>query len=136
MLGIVPVALPLAYGPAFKAALPIVPFLIFEAILTGLATVLVQSFLSTGRPGVVTLIQAGWLMSALALLLVLVPRMHTTGAAIALARAAVIRMALVAIAYQVVLGRALPRFIVDRDDLAFLRTKLSGRGERPEPAMS
>jgi len=123
LLAVVPVMLPLVYGPAFAGALIIMPILIVEAILSGLASVLMQAFLCTGRPAVVTAIQSGWLVCALALLVMLVPRMQTSGAAIALAGASIVRLVFVGIAYQVFLGRQLPLLLPTADDVAFVRAK-------------
>ncbi len=122
--------LPLVYGASFAAALPLIPLLTIEAILAGLCWVLGTAFQTTGRPATVTLIQAGWLASALALLVVLVPRMQTSGAAVALVIASFIRLALIAVAYRVVLHRSLPRLWPDAADAAFVYAKMRALGAR------
>jgi O-antigen/teichoic acid export membrane protein len=133
LLAIVPTLLPMVYGPAFDAALPIIPLLTLEAILAGLYWVLCTAFQTTGRPAVVTLIQTGWLVCALALLVVLVPRMQTTGAAVALLGASAMRFAFVAIAYRLILHRGLPRLWPNMIDVAHIYTRSRALLQRHEP---
>jgi O-antigen/teichoic acid export membrane protein len=133
LLAIVPTLLPMVYGPAFDAALPIIPLLTLEAILAGLYWVLSTAFQTTGRPAVVTLIQTGWLVCALVLLVVLVPRMQTTGAAVALLGASAMRLALVAIAYRMVLHRSLPRLWPNSIDVAHIYARARALLQRHEP---
>jgi O-antigen/teichoic acid export membrane protein len=123
---VTPLALPLLYGRGFAPAISILPILTAEAILAGAAAVLGQAFSATGRPGVVTLVQAGWLASVLALLVALVPRLDIAGAAVALLLASVLRLGFLALAYRVVLGRAPPRLIPDGADLREMVRKLQG----------
>jgi O-antigen/teichoic acid export membrane protein len=126
----VPIILPRLYGEEFRAAIPLMPLLTVEAILGGLGTILNQAFLASGRPIVVTLIEAGSVGSALMLLFVLVPRMDILGAATALLCTAVARTAVVMGAYRVILDRPIPRLFPDASDLAFVSAKL-GIGLQP-----
>ena len=132
LLVVVPFMLPFVYGNAFTAAIAIMPLLTAEAVMSGLANTLALAFLATGRPAVVTFIQGGWLVCALVLLLVCVPRLQIMGAAVALFGASVLRIAFVAIAYRLVLHQALPRLIVGAADVAELRSRLLR--QRPQPA--
>jgi O-antigen/teichoic acid export membrane protein len=121
---VVPFALPVLYGRGFAPAIAILPLLTAEAILAGAAAVLGQAFSATGRPGVVTLVQAAWLGAVLALLVALVPRLDLGGAAVALLLASVLRLGFLAVAYRVVLGRSAPRLIPDAADLRDLVRKV------------
>jgi O-antigen/teichoic acid export membrane protein len=121
-----PIVLPRLYGSQFGAAVALLPLLSAEAIIGGIGGVLKQSFLASGRPFVVTLIEAGSIISALCLLFVLVPRMNVLGAATALLCTSVLRVAAIMIAYRVVLRRPIPRLLPDATDVAYLRLKIGG----------
>ena len=62
----------------------ILPILVAEAIVAGLAQVLLQGFLAAGRPGVATMVLGLGLAGSVPLFLVLVPAFGVVGAAIAL----------------------------------------------------
>jgi peptidoglycan/LPS O-acetylase OafA/YrhL/O-antigen/teichoic acid export membrane protein len=117
-------AVPLVYGAAFSAAIPIFGVLTIETVLGCLVIVLFQSFMATGRPGVVTLIEACWAGTVVALLFILVPRMNLIGAATALLGAAVVRAGLCLAAYPFALKRPVPQLILNRDDVRFVANSL------------
>jgi O-antigen/teichoic acid export membrane protein len=123
---VTPFAVPWLYGRGFASATSILPLLTAEAVLGGSATVLGQAFSATGRPGVVTFVQAAWLGIVLVLLDVLVPRLNLVGAAVALLLASVARLGLVALAYRIAFGRPTPQLIPDATDLRELVRKLRG----------
>jgi O-antigen/teichoic acid export membrane protein len=125
--------LPVLYGPAFSGALAIMPLLTLEAILSGLATVLAQAFSATGRPGIVTLIQAGWIVVVVALLYLLVPHLRLSGAALALMLAGAVRVALVFAAYRRLLKRPFPALLPNAGDVAYIRAKLAALAGRRQP---
>jgi O-antigen/teichoic acid export membrane protein len=120
---VMPFALPFFYGHAFAQALEILPVLAAEAILAGAAIVLGQAFLATGRPGVVTSVQAVWLATVLALLVAFVPHLDVRGAALALLVGSVARLAFLALMYRRILGRALPRLVPEISDWSMLARK-------------
>jgi O-antigen/teichoic acid export membrane protein len=133
---ITPFALPRLYGADFSAAVRLMPLLTAESIVGGTCWVLCQSFLANARPFVVTLIQSGSIVCVLALLLVLVPRMQTLGAATALLCTSAIRLAVIMGAYRVVLQRPVPRLWIDAADIAYVRSRLfkSSSGYAPRMA--
>ena len=72
----------------------ILPILVAEAIVAGLAQVLLQGFLAAGRPGVATMVLGLGLAGSVPLFLVLVPAFGVVGASIALLGALVAARAL------------------------------------------
>ena len=123
---VVPILLPLFYGARFQSAAHLTQILMLEAFFGGTASVLMQAFLATGRPAIMTAVQAGWLAASLVLLTILVPRMGINGAAIALALSSLLRLAIVMAAYPLILKTAIPRLIPTRPDLAYARSRARG----------
>jgi O-antigen/teichoic acid export membrane protein len=126
---IVPILLPRLYGGDFRAAIALLPLLTVEAIIGGLGNVLKQSFLASGRPFVVTVIEAGSIVCAVSFLFVLVPRMNILGAATALLCTSVLRVAAIMAAYRFVLERPIPRLLADAADLAYIGDKIVAKSE-------
>ena len=110
----------LFYGSEYVVATTLLRFLTAEAILSGVITLLSQPFMAIGRPGTVTLLQVIGLATTIPLLLVLVPRLGTLGAGIALLCSAALRLLLLLASYVRLIGR-FPRSA----DLHFLVQGLS-----------
>ena len=123
---VVPVLLPLFYGARFQSAAHLTQILLLEALFGGTASVLVQGFLATGRPAVLTTVQAVWLAASIMLLTLLVPRLGISGAAIALALSALLRLTIVMTAYPLILKSAVPRLFPTHADIAYARTRVRG----------
>jgi O-antigen/teichoic acid export membrane protein len=136
LLIVIPIALPRLYGSEFGAAIPLMPLLTVEAIIGGLGNLLKQSFLANGRPFVVTGIEVGSILCAVALLFLLVPRMNVLGAATALLCTSIIRLAVIFAAYRLVLNRPVPRLIPDSGDLEYLRVKFGRNPPRQTPQLA
>lgn len=123
-LAIIPLLLPIFYGNAFDAAAPITRVLIGETFLMGVASVLAQAFNSTGRPGIVTLLQASWIATSLVFLTFLVPRMGLGGAAFSLLLSSVVRLLATLACYPLVLRRPMPRLVPIASDISYLVSKI------------
>jgi O-antigen/teichoic acid export membrane protein len=104
------------YGPAYAPAGVILPILLAEAVVAGLAQVLLQGFLAAGRPGVATVVLGLGLAGSVPLFLVLVPAFGVTGAAVALLGGSLLRVAFTVAAYRTVLRVAAPRLWFSGDD--------------------
>jgi O-antigen/teichoic acid export membrane protein len=78
----VPFLLPLAFGQAFGGAVPMALILLLAALPLAIATVLGSALTIAGRPGTATLGQVAALAITLPGLLLLLPRMGGTGAAL------------------------------------------------------
>lgn len=118
ILAVGPALLTWLYGPAYGAAARILPILVVEAVVAGLAQVLLQGFLATGRPGVATMVLASSLVISVPLFLVLVPAYGVMGASVALLGASTLRVLLTLTAYRWLPGMTVPRVWLGADDMA------------------
>jgi O-antigen/teichoic acid export membrane protein len=116
-----PQLLMVLYGPKFAAASGPLFILLLTTVPGNAVGLFYQSYAGSGRPGIVTLIQAAGLAVSLGLMLVLVPVLGVSGAALSLLVAALVRLACVLLGMPLVLGVRVPRLIVSRSDLAWIR---------------
>jgi O-antigen/teichoic acid export membrane protein len=126
-----PLLLPLFYGRAFAGSVRVAQVLLLDTALLDTGAILAQAFLSTGRPGVVTLTQATALASALPLLVVLVPRLGILGASLALLASTVLRLGALLAAYPLVLRHSPPQLILTRSDVRFVLDRVGARSGQP-----
>jgi O-antigen/teichoic acid export membrane protein len=122
---VAPLVIPLLYGGAFLAAVPIAQLLAIEVVLGGTAGVLGQAFLAAGRPIIVTLVQAVGLGTCVPLMLWLIPRYGLFGAAIALLSSTILRLVIVSLGYPALLRAPLPDLVISTSDVSHLRAALS-----------
>ncbi len=111
-----PALLTALYGPAYAPAGYILPLLVAEGIVAGLAQVLLQGFLAAGRPGVATMVLGLGLVCSVPLFLVLVPAYGVWGASLALLGGSTIRVVFTLLAYRSIRLPA-PRVLITGDDL-------------------
>jgi O-antigen/teichoic acid export membrane protein len=128
---VLPAILPLLYGQAFVRSVRVAQVLLLDTALLDSGAILAQAFLSTGRPGVVTVTQAAALATAVPLLVVLVPRLGVLGAALALFASTICRLAFLLGCYPIVLRRPPPRLILTRNDIRFVLDRIGARAEKP-----
>lgn len=121
---VVPIFIPLLYGRNFGPAIPVAQVLLAEAALGGTTLVLCQAFLSTGRPFVVTLLQAAGLATVIPLMVLMIPRLGLIGAALSLLISTALRLAVIMLCFPLLLRRAVPSLIPTRDDLRFVLARL------------
>jgi O-antigen/teichoic acid export membrane protein len=108
------------YGAAYAPAGYILPILVAEAVVAGLAQVLLQGFLAAGRPAVATTVLGLGLAGSVPLFLWLVPAFGVLGASIALFAGSQLRVLLTVAAYRSVLRLPAPRVWIGADDLGDL----------------
>jgi O-antigen/teichoic acid export membrane protein len=87
------------YGAEFGAATAVFQLLLLQGVLAGVASVLTQVFLATGRPGTVSLLQALALVTAAPLLVFLIPGLGLVGAGVALVCSTAVQLLAVVILY-------------------------------------
>jgi O-antigen/teichoic acid export membrane protein len=104
-----PLALRVLYGSDYAGAALTLRILIVEVVLSGCTLVLAQSFMALGRPGVVTVVQCLGLGLSIPLMLVLIPRMGTAGAATALLISTSARLVFTILSFRYFLGVRAPR---------------------------
>lgn len=117
---VAPVMLPFIYGADFAPATQIFPILLAEAVLSGSIRIIGQGFMGAGRPGVIAWAQGIGLACVVPLLWVLVPAYGVMGAAASMLLATIVRLAFIAIAYELLLNRHMPGLIMRRSDVNFL----------------
>lgn len=130
MAAVVPEILPRLYGKEFVASIPVVFVLLGEVLLSGTTSAVAEAFKASGRPGLVTSIEAATLGATVLLMLVILPRMGILGAAISLITASALRLCLILAFYYRVVGAKLPRFIVRPSDLIYAFNRLALQLER------
>lgn len=116
----------LVYGAQFVRSAVILPFLVLEAILDGLTSVMSQAFLASGLPGMVTLLQGAGLVASIPLLYLAIPRFGAPGAACALMLATSIRFAFVLANFPLRLKVSPPNMIIQRAELLVLLRRVRG----------
>jgi O-antigen/teichoic acid export membrane protein len=123
---VTPIAVPFFYGHDFTQAGRLAQILYVEVTLGATITVLAQAFLSTGRPGVVTTLQAVGLGAILPLMLFAIPRYGLLGAALALLGSTALRLAFVLVCFPVLLKVAPPNIFPSVADARFALMRVRG----------
>jgi len=126
-LGIVlagPRLLVLLYGADYRGATSILRILVLEVVLTGATQVLSQAFMALGRPGVITTLQAIGLSLTIPLMLILIPRLGLTGAALALLISTCARLTFVLASFPLLLKLPVPDLLVRREDITKISQQL------------
>ncbi len=119
------VLIKLVYGGEFVGSAMILPFLVLEAILDGLTSVLAQAFLASGLPGTVSLLQGTGLIVSVPLLYWMIPHYGAPGAAAALMIATSIRFLFVLANFPLRLKMSPPNILIRREELLALYRRLS-----------
>jgi O-antigen/teichoic acid export membrane protein len=106
--------LSLVYGSTFTGASAVLPFLVVEAIASGLTSVLAQAFLATGFPGTVSMLQGCGLLTSIPLMYWLIPRFGLPGAGCALMLSTLGRLLLILFNFPYKLKSRPPGLIMRR----------------------
>ena len=104
----------LVYGSAFAGAAAVLPFLVVEAIASGVTSVLAQAFLATGFPGTVSMLQGCGVITSIPLMYWLIPRFGLQGAGCALMLATLCRLLFVVLNFPYKLKSRPPGLIMCR----------------------
>jgi antigen flippase len=131
LIVVMPFLLPGLYGHEFLKAVMISQILVVESVLASATAVLVQAFTATNRPGLATILQLVGLSLAVPLMLVLIPRLGLTGAALSLLCSTTARLIIAVACYPLLLKVRAPNLIVTPADLRFLVGALRGRKSIP-----
>lgn len=115
-----PILLRVLYGRAYIANTLTFQVLLIEATFGGAAYLLSQAFMAVGRPGLVTLLQALGLSFSVPIMLLLIPRFGTLGAACALLISTLVRFAVICIAFPLFLKLPLPNLLLSKQDIVDL----------------
>jgi O-antigen/teichoic acid export membrane protein len=122
----------LVYGAKFLRSASILPFLVAEAILDGMTSVLSQAFLAAGFPGTVSLLQGTGLITSIPLLYWFIPRFGARGAALALTLATSMRFVFILLSFPYRLKVKPPSLLIRRQELTSLFWRLRGMAPAPK----
>lgn len=115
-----PPLLELLYGQEFGAATAPFRILLIDAVLLGFSSILMQAFMSSGRPGVVTgLLVLGLVVNVIGML-VLVPAFGLPGAALAVLISTIVRLAFLLLCFPLVLQVSPPSPLPRAKDVQWL----------------
>jgi O-antigen/teichoic acid export membrane protein len=124
-----PPLLEVLYGQAFAAAADPFRILLIDAVLVGFTSILMQAFMSSGRPGVVTALLALGLVLNVIGMLILVPLFGLPGAAFAVLISTVVRLGCLLACFGRVLQVSAPRLLPRAKDVAWLwRSREEAKG--------
>ena len=118
-----PYVIALLYGGAFTGAATPFRILLAATVVTSAARLFGHMFSATGRPGIVTLIEALGVFALLAAMMLLVPTFGASGAALAVLAGATVRLGCVLGFMRLVLRLPLPRLIPDGSNIQWVRSR-------------
>jgi O-antigen/teichoic acid export membrane protein len=128
-----PTVLHFAYGARFDGAAPILRLLLLESVLDGVTGTLGQAFLASDSPGTMAMLQGCGLLTAVPMLMLLVPRWGIMGAAVAFTISTLARFLFVYFSFQRRLGVKPPALILRLEDIRALRAS-HAHANAPETA--
>jgi O-antigen/teichoic acid export membrane protein len=130
LIVILPFIMVRLYGGAFKGVVPVARILCVEIVISGATSILCQAFMATGRPGTIAVLQVIGLLLTVPFMLVLIPHLGLSGAALALLLSSCCRLALVLGCYPALLKARIPNLLITPDDFRFLVGRLRRRFAR------
>ena len=115
-----PVVIGIFYGSEFLGAVPVLRVLLADVLLRGVVRVLAQAFMASGRPGLVSIVQALAIGVSLPMVLLLVPRYGLVGAGLGMVIASAFHLTAILVCFPLVLGHRVPRLRITMDEAAAL----------------
>lgn len=119
------VVLNVLYGEQYTAAVSVYRILVLEAVIGGSTLILAQSFMSLGKPGYQSTLQAVGIGVGMVLLVILVPRFGLISAGIALLTGSLIRLLLGLVFYKKVLHTPIPQLWMRWEDVRWLYSRFA-----------
>jgi O-antigen/teichoic acid export membrane protein len=113
------------YGQEFAAAAVLLDILVLEAGVSCIAQVVIQLYLSMGRPSFASAAQVIGLAATVVGIAVLVTRMGASGAAVGMLLGTGVRLGVLLAGLPIVLRVKVPFLILSRDDVSFILAKIS-----------
>jgi O-antigen/teichoic acid export membrane protein len=133
LIAVMPFVLPLFYGGAFAAAVPVAQVVVVSFALNGVVYVLAQAYMAAGRPGVIAVIQFVGLATTIPTMLVLIPRFGLLGAASALVISTMVRLLLTLAGFPFVLNTPMPSLLLNGGDISYVGRSLGRPMQENEP---
>ena len=117
-LGILaPFLLPILYGNEFIEASTTFRILLLQVLLEGATWMLSQSFMASGRPGVITALQISGLFVTVPLMIWLVPLFGMNGVAFSLLLSTILRFVIVLSCYPLILKIKPPKLLISINEI-------------------
>jgi len=129
---IAPYLINILYGPDFSDAVIVFQILLVRKVVEGCSLVLLQAFMATGFPTVVTIIQLIGLGITFPLLILLIPKLGLVGAALSLLISASLRLMFSAACYPILIKVRPPSLIIKFSDFSYLLNALRGKKTKKE----
>ena len=100
---VAPTLLVLLYGEEFAPAIGPFRILLISAVVAGLEWILAQALMSSGRPGLVTIMRFLSLLVSVGCILLLVPVLGVSGAALAVLASSIVRLVFILFCFPLIL---------------------------------
>lgn len=118
---------PLIFGVDFILSGQIFPVLVLECILGTSSWVLAQAFNSLGKPHLIVFRQTAGLIGTVTVAMTLVPQVGIWGVVLAVLAGATVRLIVTILAFQKGLNVAMPRLLLDKNDILLVFQVLKKR---------
>jgi O-antigen/teichoic acid export membrane protein len=125
LIALMPLLLPLFYGHAFKAAVPVAQVIVVSIALNAVVYILAQAYMAAGRPGINALIQLVGLATTVPAMLLLIPRYALLGAASALVISTIVRLLFLLACFPIALSTPIPSLVLNAGDVVYVRRSLA-----------
>jgi O-antigen/teichoic acid export membrane protein len=125
LIALMPLLLPLFYGQAFKAAVPVAQVIVVSIALNAVVYILAQAYMAAGRPGINALIQLVGLATTVPAMLLLIPRYALLGAASALVISTIVRLLFLLACFPIALNTPIPSLLLNAGDVLYVRRSLA-----------
>ena len=130
MIVLMPFLLPLFFGRAFIASIPVAQVVIVSFAMNAIVYVLAQAYMAAGKPGVNAIIQLVGLTATVPAMLELIPRYGILGAALALVASTSVRLLFSLACFPVILKSNAPSLIINLGDVRYIVQALAYNGQR------
>ncbi|QCT04080.1 polysaccharide biosynthesis protein [Paenibacillus algicola] len=127
---VAPYLLIILYGSLFREAVPVFRILIFQTAVTSVSWILSQGFMSTGKPGAVTIIRLTTLGLNVVLLNSLIPLLGIRGAAISLLVSSFVEFIIIFLIYTLQHKVRLKEWVLSGEDLKWIMYRMPYRKDK------
>ncbi len=121
-----PALLSAIYGPEYgSGGTAVFRILLAEVVLAGATQILAQAFMASGRPGVVTIVQAIGVGVGISLMPMLILKFGVLGAGLAILLSTSIRLSLTLLCFKPLLKARAPALVITREDMVLLGQRIA-----------
>jgi antigen flippase len=128
---LMPLLLPLFFGKAFVASIPVAQIVLVSFAVNAIVYVLAQAYMAVGKPGVNAIIQLIGLATTVPAMLFLIPRYGIVGAALALVASTMVRLLSSLACFPIILKVDAPALLVNAGDVRYVRRAMTFHAQAP-----